>query len=87
MSEIVMVLLIVGTLIMGAVTGVMVSNEGVFFWGLAGQILHGSLSVLCFALVGVAFWRFGWKIGMIDLVLILIAGNVALSFSAQLRKK
>jgi len=87
MSEIVMVLLIVGTLIMGAVTGVMVSNEGGFFWGLAGQILHGSLSIVCFGLVGVAFWRFGWKIGVIDLVLIFIAGNLGLSFCGHLRKK
>jgi hypothetical protein len=81
-----MVLLIVSTLIMGAITGVF-SNEGGFFWGLAGQILHGSLSIVCFGLVGVAFWRFGWKIGMIDLILIFIAGNVGLSFCEHLRKK
>jgi hypothetical protein len=87
MSEIVMVLLIVSTLIMSAITGVMVSNEGGFFWGLAGQILHGSLSIVCFGLVGVAFWRFGWKIGMIDLILIFIAGNVGLSFCGHLRNK
>jgi hypothetical protein len=82
-----MVLLIVSTLIMSAITGVMVSNEGGFFWGLAGQILHGSFSIVCFGLVGIAFWRFGWKIGMIDLVLIFIAGNVGLSFCGHLRKK
>jgi hypothetical protein len=82
-----MVLLIVSTLIMSAIAGVMVSNEGGFFWGLAGQILHGSLSIVCFGLVGIAFWRFGWKIGMIDLVLIFIAGNVGLSFCGHLRKK
>ena len=70
-----MVLLIVSTLIMSAITGVMVSNEGGFFWGLAGQILHGSLSIVCFGLVGVAFWRFGWKIGLLDLFLVIIAAN------------
>lgn len=82
-----MVLLIVSTLIMSAIAGVIVSNEGDFFWGLASQILHGSLSIVCFGLVGIAFWRFGWKIGMIDLVLIFIAGNLALSFCGHLRKK
>jgi hypothetical protein len=82
-----MVLLIVSTLIMSAITGVMVSNEGDFFLGFAGQILHGSLSIVCFGLVGVAFWRFGWKIGMIDLVLIFIAGNLGLLFCGHLRKK
>ena len=82
-----MVVLIVSTLIVSAITGVMVSNEEGFFWGLAGQILHGSLSIVCFGLVGVAFWCFGWKIGMIDLVLIFIAGNVGLSFCGRLREK
>lgn len=82
-----MVLLIVSTLITSAILGVMVSNERAFFCGLAGQILHGSLSIVCFGLVGVAFWRFGWKIGVIDLVLIFIAGNVALSFCGHLSKK
>ena len=78
-----MVLLIVSTLIVSAITGVM----GSFFWGLAGQILHGSFSIVCFGLVGVAFWRFGWKIGVINLVLIFIAGNVALSFCRHLRNE
>jgi hypothetical protein len=82
-----MVVLIVGTLIMSAIMGAMVSNECDFFWGLGGQILHGSLSIVCFGLVGVALWRFGWKIGVIDLILIFIAGNVGLSFCGHLRKK
>ena len=82
-----MVLLIVSTLIVSAITGVIVSNEGDFFWGLAGQILHGSLSMVCFGLVGIAFWRFGWKIGTIDLFLIFIAGNLGLSFCGHLKKK
>jgi len=82
-----MVLLIVSTLIMSAITGGMVSNEGRFFWGLAGQILHGSLTIVCFGLVVVAFWLFGWKIGIIDLVLIFIAGNVGLLFCGNLMRK
>ncbi|HEY7001886.1 MAG TPA: hypothetical protein VH330_09100 [Candidatus Udaeobacter sp.] len=81
-----MVLVIVGTLIMGAITGFVFSNEGALFWGLAGQILHGLLTIVCFALVGVAFWRFGWKVGTFDLVLLFIAGNIAL-FLQQLEKQ
>ena len=72
-----MVLLIASTFIMSAITGLMVSNER---GGLAGQILHGFFSIACFALVGVAFWRFGWEVGVIDLILLFIAGNLALSF-------
>ncbi len=73
-----MVFLIVCTLIMASITGLVFANEGAFFCGLGGQILHGLLTFVCFALVGVAFWRFGWKIGVIDLVLLFIGGNIAL---------
>ena len=78
--------LIVATIILCAIIGFAFS-DGAFFCGLGGQIVHGVLSIACFTLVGVAFWRFGWKIGMIDLVLIFIAGNVGLSFCGHLRKK
>jgi hypothetical protein len=72
-----MVFLIVSTFVVSAITGLMVSNER---GGPAGQILHGFFSIVCFALVGVAFWRFGWKVGVIDLILLFIAGNLGLSF-------
>ena len=75
-----MVLLIVGTLVIGAITG-LVSIEARSFVGLAGQILHVLLSILCFILVGIVFWRFGLKFGLIDLALLFIAGNVGHSFS------
>jgi hypothetical protein len=72
--------LIVSTTILSAITGAVFSNEKGSLSRLAGQILHGLLILTCFGLVGVAFWRFGWKIGVIDLVLTFIAGNVGLSF-------
>jgi hypothetical protein len=81
-----MVLLLVCTLIIGGMTGTVVFNERGFFLGLTGQVLHGLLSIVCFTLVGVAFWRFGWKIGVIDLVLLFIAANVAFSFCGHLTK-
>jgi hypothetical protein len=81
-----MVLLLVGTLIISAITGAAVSSGGRFFLGLTGQVLHGLLSIVCFTLVGVAFWRFGWEVGVIDLALLFIAGNVASSFCGHLTK-
>ena len=82
-----MVLLISGTLIIGAITGFVFCNEGDFFHGVAGQVLHGSLSIICFALVGVAFWRFGWEVGVIDLALLFIASYVGLTFYTYVRKR
>ena len=82
-----MVLLISSTLIIGTITGFVFFNEGDLFHGVAGQVLHGLLSIVCFALVGVAFWRFGWEVGVIDLALLLIASNVGLTFYTYVRKR
>ena len=81
-----MLLLLIGTLIISAITGAVVSSEAGFFLGATGQVLHGLLSIICFTLVGVAFWRFGWKIGVIDLVFLFIGGNAAFSFCGRLTK-
>jgi len=50
-----------------------------FSWRPVGQIIHGLLSIGCFVLVGAVFWRFGWKIGLLDLFLVFVAGNVGVS--------
>jgi hypothetical protein len=69
-----------GTAIMlGAITGFVELSRGAFFRTLGGQIVQGVLSIACFVLVGVAFWRFGWKIGLLDLLLVIIASNVGLA--------
>lgn len=81
-----MLMLILATLIMSAVVGFVVSGGHEFFLSFAGQTLHVLLSVVCFTLIGIAFWRFGWKVGAIDFVLVLIAGNVASSFHQHLSK-
>jgi hypothetical protein len=82
-----MVLLISTTLIFGAITGVVCFSESEFLCRIAGQVVHGLLSVVCFALVGVAFWHFGWKVGVIDFGLLFIASNTALTFSRYLRNR
>jgi uncharacterized membrane protein SpoIIM required for sporulation len=82
-----MMLLISSTLIIGAITGFMSVSDGELFCGFAGQVAHGLLSIMCFALVGVAFWRFGWKVGLIDLALVFIVFNVSLGFCRYLGKR
>jgi hypothetical protein len=62
-----MVLLISSTLIFDAITGLVFFSQGESLCGVAGQVIHGLLSLVCFGLLGVAFWRFGWKVGVIDL--------------------
>jgi hypothetical protein len=67
------------TFILGAITGFVNFSKGAFFRRLGGQIVQGMLSIACFILVGVAFWRFGWKIGLLDLLLVIIGSNVGLA--------
>jgi hypothetical protein len=75
------------TIILGAITGFVDFSEGAFFRGLGGQIVQGMLSIACLILVGAAFWRFGWKIGLLDLLLVIVASNVGLTFHGYFRKK
>jgi uncharacterized membrane protein len=81
-----MVLLISSTLIIGAITGFVSLSDGELVCGVAGQIAHGLLCIVCFALIGVGFWRFGWIVGVIDLVLVVIASNASLRFYRYFRK-
>jgi len=67
------------TIILGAITGFVERSNGAFLRTLGGQIAQGVLSIACFMLVGIAFWRFGWKIGLLDLLLVIIASNVGLA--------
>jgi uncharacterized membrane protein SpoIIM required for sporulation len=74
-----MLLCLIGTIILGAITGFVSVGEGALFRTLGGQIVHGVLSIACLVLVGVAFWRFGWKIGLLDFFLVIIAAKAGLT--------
>jgi len=65
------------TVILGMITGFADLSKLGFFRTLGGQIVHGALSTACLILVGVAFWRFGWKIGLLDFFLVIIAANAS----------
>ena len=79
--------LISATIILGVIIGFADFSRGEFFRGLGGQIMHGVFSIACFILVGAAFWGFGWKIGLVDLLLALIASNVGLTVHRYFSKK
>lgn len=82
-----MLLSLIGTtIILGAFIGFTDFSEGGFFWGL-GEIVQGVLSIACFTLVGAAFWRFGWQIGLPDLLLVIVAGNVGLTLHGYFRNR
>lgn len=74
------------TLVLGVITGLVAFSPD-FSWRAIGQIIQGLLSVACFALVIVAFWRFGWKLGLLDLLLVFVGGNIGFSIYTSLRRK
>ena len=67
------------TIMLGLITVFVELSKGAFFRTLGGQIVQGVISIACLILVGVTFWRFGWKIGLLDLLLVIIASNVGLA--------
>ena len=67
------------TIILSAIIGFVEPSKGAFLRTLGGQIAQGMLSIACFILVGIAFWRFGWKIGLLDFLLVIIASNAGLA--------
>jgi hypothetical protein len=80
------------TIILGAITGFVELSKGAFLRTLGGQIAQGVLSIACFIPVGIAFWRFGWKIGLLDLLLAsaraaAIRGQSAASYRTQNRNE
>ena len=75
------------TIILGAITGFADFSERAFLGEIGGQIAHGVLVMACFTLVGAAFWFFGWKIGLIDLLVVFIASNLGLTLQGYSRKK
>jgi hypothetical protein len=75
-----MLFLLIGTtVILGMITRFADLNRGGFFRTLGGQMVHGALTIACLVLVGVAFWLFGWQVGLLDCFLVIIAANVGLT--------
>ena len=73
-----MLFCLIATIILGVIIGFADFSQGAFFRGLGGQIMQGVLSIACFTLVGAAFWRLDWKIGVLDFIFAIIAANVRL---------
>jgi len=79
--------LIAATIIFGAIEGFAYFNDDECFSGLGHQIVHALLSIVCFTLVGAAFWRFSWKIGLLDVLLVFIASHVGLTLRRYFKNR
>jgi hypothetical protein len=71
--------LICTTVILGAIIAFANLAKGTFFTTVRGQVVHSLVSIACLALVVIAFWRFGWKVGLLNFGLAIIAANVGVT--------
>jgi hypothetical protein len=65
-----------------AITGFANSSHG----ALMAQVIGGVLSILSLAAVVAAFCFYGWKIGLLDFPVVLIAANVGVSLFQSVKK-
>lgn len=72
-------LYLVLTFIFAAITGFALFSKGVFFMSTTGQVIQGLFSIICMMFIVVAFWIYGWKIGLLELFIIFFGINVGLS--------
>ena len=62
--------------LLGIITGFVLWNKGALFHRMAGQSAQGVLSMACVVMIAVAFWKFGWQIGVLAIPFILTAVNI-----------
>jgi hypothetical protein len=56
--------------------GFLAFSRGAIFRRTSGQILVGLFTVPCFGFIGWAFWHFGWKAGIAEVIIIFSGANV-----------
>jgi hypothetical protein len=75
------------TLLFSIITGFILFSRGSLFNCMAGKIVQGIFSIGCFGFIGFAFWKYGWKIGALETVMIFIGGNIGKMFFDAKHKK
>jgi hypothetical protein len=57
-------------------TGFALFSRGAIFFSATGRILQSILSLSCFGLMILAVFRYGWKIGLGVIFLVLVGGKI-----------
>jgi len=70
----------------GIPTGFAIFSGGSFYRTLPGQLVQGVLSIGCLAMIIAVFWIHGWKVGVLDTLLVFSGSNIGLSLHLLLRR-
>jgi len=65
--------------LLGIPTGFATTSRGSFYQSLPGQVAQGLLSLGCFAMIIAAFWNHGWKVGVLDTLVVFSGYHVGYS--------
>jgi len=61
------------TFLFATFAGIVVFGEGAVFLRTSGQVFQGVLSLSCFAFIVWALWHYGWRVGLLE-VLVIFGG-------------
>jgi hypothetical protein len=76
-------LFLVSSFTAALITGFATSSDG----GLLAQVIQVFLSILSLAAIAAGFFFYGWKIGLVNFVVVFAAANMGASLFQYLAKK
>jgi uncharacterized membrane protein YoaK (UPF0700 family) len=66
--------------------GFIVNSRGRWFQTLPGIALQSSIALLCFFLIGFAFYQYNWKIGLLTILVVFVAGKAGRALLEKARR-
>lgn len=70
---------LIGSAVLGTLTGFVSFSKGAIHNSPVGRAAQGILSIASLSLIVIAFFRFGWKIGLLEILVIFGSSNMGLS--------
>jgi hypothetical protein len=77
---------IIATFIFSIPTGFLLFSKGSISSSPMGQRIQEIMSIICFGFIIFAFWCYGWKIGLLEMLVIFIGANIGLSILVTLKR-
>ena len=74
-------------LCVGIPSGFTLFSRGSVFSTATGQVIQGLLSILCFLMIGIGFYRYGWRVGSGAILAVFVGTNIGVTILKMLTKK
>ncbi len=77
-------LFILGTFLLGTLTGMTTFSQGAFWRRQSGVIVNGALSCCCFISIGFGFWKYSFILGVAEVVAVFTGGALGVQILGML---